>query len=125
MHRQLACLLLCSLAVVACKKKAGSKDFTSEESYVDGELTELKASLAARDESKAEVDCMSVTVGLKRMPAATVKDIERLCYSEVPRLHLELAIADVKKTRADSPTLPTDMSCMQLFVGDAFKAKAH
>ncbi|HTL35131.1 MAG TPA: hypothetical protein VL326_18510 [Kofleriaceae bacterium] len=125
MNRQLAYLLVSSLALVACKKKAGHDDSSSEKAYIDGEIAELKTQLAARDESKAEVSCMSATVSIKRMPAATVKEIERMCYSELPRLHLELAIADVQKTRADTPALSADMSCMQLFVGDAFKAKAH
>jgi hypothetical protein len=115
------CVMVVALAVFGCRKKAD----TSEQDYVAKELVDLKAALAARDESKVLVDCITTTTGLSRMPKAMVTEIEQACYVDAPRLLLENAVRDAREAKASHPDL-AGMNCMQLMAGDAFKTlKAH
>ncbi len=109
-----------TIAVFACgKQEAG------EQAFVANEIVELKAAIAARDESKVLVGCMSTKTGLARMPKAMVEDIERLCYVDAPRLFLENAVRGATDAKARAPGLE-NINCMQLMAEDAFKAiKAH
>jgi hypothetical protein len=119
-------LVLCILLVGGCEDhpKAGGPGL-GEQAYIENEVRSLEAALAAKDETKIAVGCMSVTTGSKdRMPAALQRKIEQLCYVEAPRFQLEHAIADVTKARAENPSLPPELTCMQLFASDAFKAMA-
>ena len=109
------------VSLAACKQQQDS----GEQAYVAKEVVELKAALAARDETKVVIGCISTTTGLERMPKAMVEEIERLCYVDAPRLLLENAVREATEAKAKQPELG-DMNCMQLFASDAFKAiKKH
>jgi hypothetical protein len=110
-------LIFCS--ALACNTRERTN--VGEEEFVTNEVRELKAALAARDETKVLVGCMSVTTSaLSRMPKAKAEEIERLCYVDAPKLFLENAVRDATDAKAKHP----ELSCMQLMAGDAFKAIA-
>ena len=114
-------VVLCTALVFACSTKE-RKNF-GEEEYVTNEIRELKAALAARDETKVLVGCMSVASNASRMPAAKAAEIERLCHVEAPKLWLENAVRAASEAKAKTPELG-DLNCMQLMAGDAFKTLA-
>lgn len=115
--------LVLAVIVPACGKSDESAGpGTGEQEYVEGEVARLESAFAAKDQAGIAVGCTSVTIGTKRMPEPLVRKIEKLCYVDAPRFHLERAIADVEDARAKSPSLSADITCMQLFVKDAVKA---
>lgn len=115
--------LVLAVMLSACGKSDGSAGpGTGEQEYVEGEVVRLESAFAAKDQAGIAVGCTSVTIGTKRMPEPLVRKIEKLCYVDAPRFHLERAIAEVKDARAKSPALSADITCMQLFVKDAVKA---
>jgi hypothetical protein len=109
-------LLVTCLALGACDKQGGN----GEQEYIAKELGDLKAALAARDESKVVVDCISVTISQPRMPKSIADEIDRLCHNDAPRLLLENAVKDATDAKAKNPDFP-QLHCMQLFAADAFK----
>src|SRR5688572_9535949 len=113
------------LSFGACSKQ-DKQDNTGEREFVAKEVVELKAALAARDESKVLVGCITTTTGLERIPKAMVEEIERLCYVDAPRLLLENAVREATEAKAKHPDDPAGVNCMQLLASDAFKTiKAH
>ncbi|MDX2089132.1 MAG: hypothetical protein SFX73_14840 [Kofleriaceae bacterium] len=123
----LARLALPCLIVTACSEQPAdvSKPGFGEQDFVEKEVATLEKALAAKDEIKISTGCIGITgKGLARMPEVLQRKIERLCYVEVPRVLLELAIADATKARAEHADLPESLVCAQLLVSDAFKAMA-
>jgi hypothetical protein len=116
------CAIIAMLTFGACNKQ----DNTAERDFVAKEVVELKAALAARDESKVLVGCITTTTGLERMPKTMVDEIERLCYVDAPRLLLDNAVRDAREAKAKYPDDVAGISCAQLLAGDAFATiKAH
>ena len=115
-------LALCAALVIASCSTRERANF-GEEEFVTNEIRELKAALAARDETKVLVGCMTVASNVSRMPAAKAQDIERLCHVEAPKLWLENAVRAATEAKAKTPELG-DLNCMQLMAGDAFKTLA-
>lgn len=114
--------IIAILAFAACRKK----EDTAERDFVSKELVELEAAVAARDESKVIVGCITTKSGLERMPKPMVEKIERLCYVDAPRLLLENAVHDAREAKAQHPDDTLGINCAQLFAGDAFATmKAH
>jgi hypothetical protein len=112
LQRLIAITILCG----AC----GKDHSNSEQAYVANEVVELKAALAARDETKVLVGCMSVTASAARMPKPTADEIALLCSTDAPRLLLENAVKEATDAKAKHPELG-DLNCMQLLASDAFK----
>jgi hypothetical protein len=115
------------LVVASCKESSRSGGAgVGEQEFVEDEVAKIEAGLRAKDETAVMVGCMvAAGKGLERMPAALQRKIEKLCYADVPRLHLELAIADATKARAEHPDHPAMLACAQLHVSDALKAMAR
>ena len=111
--RNLVVAVLLLVGLGACKS-------TTEQDWVSKELVKLKAALAARDETKVLVGCISVTTGLARLPRSLVDEIEPLCYVEAPRLLLGNAVRDARDRAGSHPDLG-DINCMQLLASDAFE----
>ncbi len=110
-------LLLLVVLATACKEREGGSAATTEEGFVKEELVKLKAALAERSDTHVTVECTVVTTSLKRLHGAIADEISQLCFVEAPKLLLELAIAEERKSRAEHPDLP--WGCMQLFAPDA------
>ena len=121
-RRLLPYLVLVVMGAGCGKSDESARPGAGEQAYVEGAVAELESAFAAKDQAGIAVGCTSVTIGAKRMPEPLVRKIEKLCYVDAPRFHLERAIADVKDARAKSPALSADITCMQLFVKDAVKA---
>lgn len=116
-----AVLGLATLLAGGCRERSGRDDPTGEVSFVRRELEELEAGLAARDETKVAIGCLSTTPGLARLPATMKARIEQICHVEAPRLYLTSAVASVKQgmaTASGDPDLAA-IACMQLLVEDA------
>ncbi len=110
--------LVTVLASSGCKSQ---NKVSSEQDFVAQEVTKLKAAFAKRDETRVAVGCITATLSLQKVSKTLAAEIEQLCYVDAPKLHLEIAVADVRKQKAASPDLG-DLVCMQLFAADAFKA---
>lgn len=127
-----AYLALPWLLVIACSDEPDAVRTRSfdergfgEQDFIEKEVATLENALAAKDETKILVGCMVVAgKGLARRPVMLQRRIERLCYVEAPRVHLELAIAAATKARAEHADLPESFVCAQLLVSDALKAMA-
>lgn len=110
-----------TLVVPACKEKSGAASSgDGETEFVRGELAKLEQAITKRDESGALVGCTSVTASYEHMPGEIRDQIAQRCFTEVPRLILENAVADAKEHAGENPEFP-DLNCMQLLAEDAFK----
>jgi hypothetical protein len=113
-------LIVLSLAVVACKDPSSGVS-SSEQAYVEKEVAKLEKAIAARSTTEMTIGCTTTTTSLKRLTGPLAQKIEKLCYVDVPKILLELAIADVKKQLPSNPPELGDLACMQLFAPDAVK----
>lgn len=104
-------------ALGACNERA-----SGEQAHVEAELTKLAAAVAANREADMLVGCISVRSGRERMPPDVVARIDQLCDLDVPRRLFENAIAQAKIDLARAPREMPSLGCMQLMVGDAYKA---
>lgn len=107
--------------IVACNEKKASGVSASEQEYVEKEVAQLEKAIAARSDTKMTVGCVSATTSLERLTGPLAQKIEKLCFLDVPKILLELAIADVKKQLPNNPKEMPELACMQLFAGDAVK----
>lgn len=88
---------------------------------MEKEVAQLEQAIAERSTTKMTIGCTTSTTSLKRLTGPLAQKIEKLCYVDVPKILLELAIADVKKQLPDSPPELGDLACMQLFAPDAVR----
>lgn len=110
-------LILAIIALGACKKRE-----SGEQAYVERELMKLGAAVAENRETDMVLGCVSVRSGRPRMPPDMVAKIDQLCDLDVPRRLFENAIAGAKVDIARAPREMKELGCMQLMVGDAYKA---
>jgi hypothetical protein len=99
---------------------ACDKDGDPEQQYVTKELAELKAALAARDESKVLVGCISLSSSRPRMPKSITDQIDQHCSVDAPKLLLENAVKDATEAKAKHSEL-AELNCMQILAADAFE----
>ena len=96
-------------------------DARLEQRIVDKELPKLEAALASRSESGVMTACTMLSGA--HMASDDAARYERHCWVDVPRLHFEIALADVKKHQREHPDMMS-INCAQLFIPSALETLA-